>query len=493
MGPKYNSQFNSMSHFDDSLDELDEVMSYVSTTFSEADAQCLSPDRCPGTPKLPVGEITGEANKEWKHPKFHFSDFVDIQVESMLYRVPRAVMQESEGFRSNLPTNKSSSSLYVSGITTQEMEAFLDVSDAREVTGDDKFTFEQWAGALATANRLEIPRIRSYVTRRLQDSLSQLDPFDCIDIAIKYRVHEWLVQPSIRICERPEPLSPAEVLRLGSERTSAVCRVREKLSVYKYESVVTWLRENWPQNLYGGAWYNPPPLQWEAKAEAREAARAGEMKRLIELETVLSKPDFQSPVSQPTVDTVPQGMPHPRYWQTDLRTIRVRNCLYQLPVRYFEKPSLLGEIQSHGDSTLDPGDFVMVPHDVLVSDWNVFLEIVTARPFDEPLLSLGFSSWVTGLRLAMRFGHDSARRYILQRMQTDFTEQDPIDLLEAAKIGDAAQSDWLQGLYKSLSQRKGSLSSEDMRRIGEKAMAEVWTLRDRYMWEAGQDGRDDVF
>ncbi|KIO33126.1 hypothetical protein M407DRAFT_17991 [Tulasnella calospora MUT 4182] len=484
-----------MSHFDDSLDELDEAMSYVSTTFSEADAQSLSPDRCPSTPKLPVGKnlLTGEANKEWKHPKFYLSDFVDTQVESMLYRVPRAVMQQSEIFKSNLPTDKSSNSLYVSGITAQEMEAFLDVSDARVVTGDDKFTFEQWAGALATAIRLGISRIRKYATQRLQESLDQLDPFDCIDVATKYRVHKWLFRPFLRICERPEPLSPAEMLRLGLERASAVFRVREKLSVYKYEAAVTWFCDNWPKNNHGGPWSNPPPLKWEAMAEAREAARAGEMKRLIALETVLSKPDFQSPVSRPTVDTVPQGMPHPRYWQTDLRTIRVRNCLYQLPIRYFEKPSLLGEIQSHGDSILDSGDFVVLPQDVVVSDWNVFLEIVTARPFDEPLLSLGFSSWVTGLRLAMRFGHDSAQRYILEKIQTGFAEQDPVDLLEAAKIGDVAHSDWLQGLYKRLSQRKGSLSPEDIRRIGEKAAAEVWKLREQYIWNAGRNRRDDVF
>ncbi|KIO17516.1 hypothetical protein M407DRAFT_32816 [Tulasnella calospora MUT 4182] len=485
-----------MSHFDDSLDELDEVMSYVSTTFSEADAQSLSPRLCSGTPKLPAGEtlLSGEVNKEWRHPKFYWSDFVDIQVESMLYRVPRAVMQQSENFKTNLSTNKSPSSLYVDGITTQEMEAFLDVSDARLVTGDDRFTFEQWAGALATANRLGIPRIRSYVTQRLQGALNHLDPFDCIDVATKYRVHEWLLQPFIRICERQDPLSPAEVSRLGTERTSAVCRIREKLFAHKFESAITWVGSQWPQEVYvEDEYYTPPPPQWETMAGALEAARVGEAKRLTELEPVLSKPDFQLPDPQPTDYEVPQGMPHPKYWQTDLRTIRVRNCLYQLPIHYFDQPSLLGEIQTHRDSSLGSGDLAMLPHDVVVSDWNIFLDIVTARPFDEPLLSLGFSSWMTGLRLATRFEHDSARRYIIRRIQTDFPTQDLIDLLEAAKIADAAHSDWLQSLYESLSNRKGSLSPEEIRRIGEKATAEVCKLRDRYMWNAGKSGSYNVF
>lgn len=93
----------------------------------------------------------------------------------------------------------------------------------------------------------------------------------------------------------------------------------------------------------------------------------------------------------------------------------------------------------------------------------------------------------------MRFGHAVARKYILQRIQCDFPEQDPIDLLEAAKIADAAHSDWLQGLYKTLSQRKGSLSPEDLRRIGEKATSEVWKLRDRFMYDAGRRKTPNLF
>lgn len=97
-------------------------------------------------------------------------------------------------------------------------------------------------------------------------------------------------------------------------------------------------------------------------------------------------------------------------------------------------------------------------------------------PFDEPLLSLPFSSWVIGLRLAKRFGLDSARRYILRRIQTDFPAQDPIDILEAAEIGSATRSDWLQGIYLDLAQRKVALSPGDIRRVGAEAAADVWSL-----------------
>lgn len=195
------------------------------------------------------------------------------------------------------------------------------------MTGDDHFTFEQWAGALAVANRMAIPRIRTYAIQRLQDALNRLDPFDCIDVADKYRVHEWLFQPFLRICERPEPLTPPEVLRLGPERSSAVGRVREKLLAHKYDSAISWVGNDWPKGGEYFDYYEPPPPQWVAMSESLDTALSIEVKRLIELETVLSKPEFRSPSpsGKSSIESGTQGMPHPKYWQTDLKTIKVRN------------------------------------------------------------------------------------------------------------------------------------------------------------------------
>lgn len=92
---------------------------------------------------------------------------------------------------------------------------------------------------------------------------------------------------------------------------------------------------------------------------------------------------------------------------------------------------------------------------------------------------------MTGLRFAERFGHDSARRYIIQRIETDFPSQDPVDLLEAAKIAGAPDSDWLRSIYTTLSQRSGPLSPGDLRRIGEEATVQVWKLRDQFMYQQG--------
>ncbi|KAG8930281.1 hypothetical protein FRC01_002983, partial [Tulasnella sp. 417] len=327
---------------------------------------------------------------------------------------------------------------------------FLDVSDARFVTGDAHFTFEQWAGALAVANRLVVPQIRQYVIHRLQNALSSLDPFDCIDTALRYHVEQWLFQPVLRICERQEPLSPAEILRLGPERSSSVCRVREKLLAHRNHLEMTWARDKWPQRVQTRpkvCYISVPKPNWVEMSETVGVALATEAKRLIELEPVLTKPTFEgvAPSARPSKDPIPNGVPHPKYWQADSRVLK----------------------------------------DIAVSDWDFFLEIVTARPFDEPGLSLPFTSWATGLRLASRFKVESARKYILQTIRSDYPAEDSIDLLEAIKIGGPAQPDWVQYLHAKLSQRPSSLTSQEIRRIGEDATAEVLKLRDTYLLTKG--------
>ncbi|KIO18400.1 hypothetical protein M407DRAFT_31950 [Tulasnella calospora MUT 4182] len=476
-----------MSHLDFCEGDLVDATSPISPTASEVVPQSLvfkSLTR-PPTPNL-LADSTNPLNEGiefLKHPKLHFSCFVVVQVESALYRVPRALIQHSETYKDQVPQEDSDDALYVDGISTGEMEAFLDVWEARLVIGDGHFSFEQWAGALAVANRLVVPQIRKYAIHRLQDALSRLDPFDCIDAALKHCVQEWLFHPFLRICERQEPLSPAEILRLGSERSSAVGRVREKLLSHRNHSEITWIRRQWPhlkqKSANGKSFYLREP-NWTEMSETVAVTLSAEAKRLIELETVLTKPDFEVvfPSAWSSTDPIPKGVPHPKYWQADDKAFKVGDCLYQLPITYFDHSALLGD--GHDGPSLDSCEPITLPQDITVSEWNLFLEIVTARPFDDPLLSLPFASWIIGLRLAKRFEVESARKYILQRIRSDFPAEDPIGLLEVVKMGGPADSSWVQYLYEKLSQRKSSLTAQEIRRIGEDATAEVLKLRDTF-------------
>ncbi|KIO18396.1 hypothetical protein M407DRAFT_31946 [Tulasnella calospora MUT 4182] len=383
-------------------------------------------------------------------------------VEHTLYHVPRALIQQSETYKDQIPHDDAGDALYVDGISTVEMEAFLDVSDARLVTGDDCFTFEQWAGALAVANRLVVPQIRNYVIRRLQDALGRLNPFDCVDVALKYRVQEWLFRPFLRICERREPLSSAEIVRLGSERSSAVGRVREKLLAQKHGPEITRLRSRLARRSSGDKPVSKSQPKGTETSETVATVLSVEATRLIELETVLTKPDFEpvSPSAPSSFGPIPHAFPHPKYWQRSSMAIKVDGCLYELPARYLDSSSLLEE--NRDGRSLNSCDPITLPQDIKPSDWDVLLEIATARPFDEPSLSLPFTSWITGLRVAKRLEVDSTRRYILQRIQSDFPAENPIDLLEAVKDR-RRQTLWLgsRPLRKTISTRKFANRTRD--------------------------------
>lgn len=60
-----------------------------------------------------------------------FSRPLYLQVESTLYRVPYALIQQSDAFKEHIPEDDAGDALHVDGISPDEMEAFLDVSDAR--------------------------------------------------------------------------------------------------------------------------------------------------------------------------------------------------------------------------------------------------------------------------------------------------------------------------------------------------------------------------
>ncbi|KAG8914275.1 hypothetical protein FRC00_000118 [Tulasnella sp. 408] len=130
---------------------------------------------------------------------------------------------------------------------------------------------------------------------------------------------------------------------------------------------------------------------------------------------------------------------------------------------------------------------VTLPSDLDISEWEVFLKIITARPYDQPELSLPFSEWMSGLRVASKLNDDCAMEYIFGQIQKAYPDQDAVDLLEAARIAQAPSSQWLQVRYTTLSQQPDAISSEKMRRIGVDASAEVSRLREQVAFERGRE------
>ncbi|KAG8944142.1 hypothetical protein FRC04_002180 [Tulasnella sp. 424] len=438
-----------MSHLDVSQEELLDAMSSIIPIFTES-VETASPPLNP----FPSFQNPTEGVK---HPEFYFGDFIDVHVEHMVYSFPSALI-ESSILKRRVKGLKGNDRLVLEGMSPSKVQAFLEVADARLVSGDKHFKFQQWASALSAADHLKVAHIRTYIVKSMEDGLNRLDPFDCIDVAEGQRVQDWLLQPFRRICERPEPLSPSEMVRLGWERAGAVAKAREKLMKLIHSGGLF-------DNIYGGS----------DLSSSDKTTLAGYAVQVVKEDPLLCQLAPEQPLGVPVLGDH-TDFNSSRLTSSSLTDMKARkdfSSLRRIPCLSFDL----------GAGLLGP---LVLPEDLSTSDWEIFLKIITARPYDQSEASHPFSEWMSALRVARKLDHDSAPAYIFGRIQAACSDQDAVDLLEAARLAEAPHSPWLQSRYASLSTRATSISWEEMCRMGEKASAEVCKLREQAAYNRGK-------
>ncbi|KIO18806.1 hypothetical protein M407DRAFT_31520 [Tulasnella calospora MUT 4182] len=428
-------------------------MSSISTPFTES-APTLSP-------LVPITSFQASTEKE-RHCDFYFCNFIDVKAGHVICSFPSALIEASI-LKEKLENLQGSELLSLEGVSYSEVQAFLEVADARRVSGDKDITIKQWVSALSVADYLQLAHIRSYVAKSIEDGLIRLDPFECIEVAERRRTQEWLLQPFRRICQRPQPLSPSEMSRLGFDRASAVAKARESLmKVIQSKGLFN--------TIYGGS----------TLSSSKQTTLANHALQVVKAEPSLCQ-------------LAPEQVLNPGSLRDQMETyssnlsssnLILRDCLYRLPLHYFGDQSLIHQLASkvgHGP--------VILPSDLHTSEWEVFLKIITARPYDQIELSLTFSEWTGGLRVARKLNHDHALAFIFCQIQKSFPNQDAVDLLEAARLAQAPHSQWFKDRYATLAQRSTAISSDEMRRMGEDASAEVCKMREQAAYKRGkQDG-----
>ncbi|KAG8914373.1 hypothetical protein FRC00_014150 [Tulasnella sp. 408] len=187
--------------------------------------------------------------------RFYYSDMIEVHVRSgscATYSVPKALLPNSNpshpSSKATADTEIHGCPMILEGVSSTQMEAFLDVADTRIIAPKTNFSFEQLAGALFVAKHLNLDDLRTFIEPAIEDGLNHLDPFECIEAAELYKVQDWLLRPFCRICERYDSLSPSEMGRLGLERLSAVARVREKLIRTGHSAEVRGIASWWNRN-----------------------------------------------------------------------------------------------------------------------------------------------------------------------------------------------------------------------------------------------------
>ncbi|KAG9025142.1 hypothetical protein FS837_005072, partial [Tulasnella sp. UAMH 9824] len=304
-------------------------------------------------PLVPVASLQHSTKGE-RHRDFYFCKFIDVKAGGVICSFPSALIEASI-LNEKLETLQVGECLNLEGVSFPELQAFLEVADARLVSGDKSFTFQQWVSALSVSDILQLHHIHSYVAKSIEEALIRLDPFECIEVAERRRTREWLLQPFRRICQRAEPLAPSEILRLGLDRASALAKARENLMKVIHSKGLFDI-------IYGGFTLSPPV----------QATLANHALQVIKAEPSLG----QLVPEQPEVLNIGALGGHAETYSSNLSSsnLILRDRLYRLPLHYFGNENLIHQLASKAGQ--GP---IILPSDLHVSDWEIFLKIITAR------------------------------------------------------------------------------------------------------------------
>lgn len=99
-------------------------------------------------------------------------------------------------------------------------------------------------------------------------------------------------------------------------------------------------------------------------------------------------------------------------------------------------------------------------------------------------MGLSFQQWVRALRLATIFGHHEARRFAISFLDRRLRDQDPFDVIDAAKTCNVDQ--WLESQCAIIAERSKFPSEEEGRRLGVTSLLAVCKLREEAAYRSGQ-------
>ncbi|KAI0316104.1 hypothetical protein OF83DRAFT_1084502 [Amylostereum chailletii] len=166
------------------------------------------------------------------HSRFFFEDGnATFIVNDLMYRVHRSVLcPHSAKFDALLdmqtPLTHNVHEVFLKDVTTKEFDAFLSLFYPSNFMTRDNETLEDWTGVLRLADKWAFPSIRQLAIKEVG---AIAGPVDKLALGHEYDVDKWLVPSYTALCERREPLTLDEALRLGMEDVVFVTRIRESL------------------------------------------------------------------------------------------------------------------------------------------------------------------------------------------------------------------------------------------------------------------------
>jgi hypothetical protein len=90
-------------------------------------------------------------------------------------------------------------------------------------------SLEHWINLLSVSTKYELDSIRPIAIKGIDVHGPDIDPVEKYALAVKYAVKEWEASSFKILCQRPDPLTVEDAIRLGVITVTKVFREREKI------------------------------------------------------------------------------------------------------------------------------------------------------------------------------------------------------------------------------------------------------------------------
>ncbi|KAG8874588.1 hypothetical protein FRB98_008347, partial [Tulasnella sp. 332] len=160
------------------------------------------------------------------HPKY-YDELVDLAVEDVTYRVSKSLFSQSAPFSKVFCSHPGGQPISLIGATVSEMESLLDVLHARQTEAPLELKIEEWGGALHLATKWGFGTVREHIIKHIEHHSTDQEAVDRFELAMKCHVPQWLHPAYNTLCTRGQHITADEGRRLGYERLTAICRIRE--------------------------------------------------------------------------------------------------------------------------------------------------------------------------------------------------------------------------------------------------------------------------
>ncbi|KAG8921007.1 hypothetical protein FRC01_000490 [Tulasnella sp. 417] len=138
-----------------------------------------------------------------RHPRYYGSEHLTFAVDGYLFQLPVRRLKESKYFQDMLGSEHLGESvegrsdehpIALGGITSFEMESFVDVLDARVFDKEAKREWKQLAAALHLSTMWEFEDVRARLIKDMSQIINNggIEPLDRVEVSIKCRVIDWL-------------------------------------------------------------------------------------------------------------------------------------------------------------------------------------------------------------------------------------------------------------------------------------------------------------